>query len=83
MLAPILSPLRGPLPLTMRILRYLEALREPCHYITLADVLRRPKDKVQIACWHLTKRGSLALVKPGYYAITARGIAASQGGSCG
>lgn len=67
-------------PLTLRILRYLDALQEPCHYLLLADVLQRPADTVQPACVHLAKDGRLARSERGHYTITAKGMAASRGG---
>jgi DNA-binding IclR family transcriptional regulator len=75
----ILSPLRHR-PLTLRILRYLEALQEPCPFLMVAEVLRQPAAKVQLACQRLTKQGRLARVKQGHYTITARGAEASRGG---
>ena len=75
----IRSPLRH-VPLTGRILAYLEALQEPCHYTLLAQVLRRDATKVQQACWHLAYTHHLVRVQHGQYAITERGASASRGG---
>ena len=56
-------------PLSQRILLYFECLQEPCHYITLADVLQRPAEKVEQACWHLAARGRLQRVRDGVYTL--------------
>lgn len=55
-------------PLTQRILWYFDCLREACHYIMLADVLHRPAEKVEQACWHLAHAGRLRRVADGMYA---------------
>ena len=56
--------------LSQHILWYYDCLREECHYVILSDVLRRPAEKVEQACWHLAARGRLRRVREGVYALS-------------
>lgn len=57
-------------PLSQRVLLYYQHLREECHYIIVADVLRTAPERVQQACWHLAHAGHLRRVGDGVYALS-------------
>ena len=63
---------RRPVPLTQRILVYLDLLQEPCHYTALAQVLHWPARRVQRACWYLAHTGRLHWCGHGLYRSAPR-----------